>query len=290
MSAKFIALMTRKGSEKIASSVISGERVVFSQMSVGDGFGTPLATVENQVALINERFRTQLNSLKIVDESKNIISAEMIIPPEIGGFTIREAALFDDEGDCMAVASVPETYKPLLEEGSGRFTVLRIWLAVSSTETLDLIVEPGVVVATVEDVITVGNEAKDYTDNQLSEHARSRSHPDATLDEKGFTRLSNALDSDDQTRAATPAAIKAAIASAIRSAWELENPVGTVRFYAQNVNPNDNYPWSTWVYTGENKTIRVAKADGSNVGTNGPDKRALLSVPEHQLRNNLYHS
>ncbi|WP_213672559.1 phage tail protein [Raoultella ornithinolytica] len=276
MSAKFIALMTRKGNEKIASSVISGERVVFSQMSVGDGFGTPLATEENQVGLINERFRTQLNSLKIVDESKNIISAEMIIPPEIGGFTIREAALFDDEGDCMAVASVPETYKPLLEEGSGRFTVLRIWLAVSSTETLDLIVDPGVVVATVEDVITVGNEAKDYTDNQLSEHARSRSHPDATLNEKGFTRLSNALDSDDQTRAATPAAIKAAIASAIRSAWELENPVGTVRFYAQNVNPNDNYPWSTWVYTGENKTIRVAKADGSNVGTTGGSDTVTL--------------
>lgn len=100
--------------------------------------------------------------------------------------------------------------------------------------------------------------------------------PAVTLNEKGFTRLSNALDSDDQTRAATPAAIKAAIASAIRSAWELENPVGTVRFYAQNVNPNDNYPWSTWVYTGENKTIRVAKADGSNVGTTGGSDTVTL--------------
>ncbi|MBL0792775.1 tail fiber protein, partial [Klebsiella michiganensis] len=123
---------------------------------------------------------------------------------------------------------------------------------------------------------SVGSEGKDYTDEQLSEHAESRNHPDATLDEKGFTQLSNALDSADESKAATPAAIKAAIAYAIRSAWELDNPVGTVKFYAQNVNPNDRYPWSTWTYTGENKTIRVGKADGSDVGTTGGSDTVTL--------------
>lgn len=199
-----------------------------------------------------------------------------MMPPEVGGFTIREAALFDDAGVCMAVASVPETYKPLLGEGSGRFTVLRIWLIVSSTENIELRADPGIVIATIEDVIKVGNEGKDYTDSQISEHAKSRNHPDATLDEKGFTRLSNATDSDATDKAATPAAVKAAIASAIRSAWELENPVGTVRFYAQSVNPNEIYPWSQWVYTGENKTIRVGKADGSDVGKTGGSDNVTL--------------
>ncbi|MCP5967266.1 phage tail protein, partial [Klebsiella pneumoniae] len=80
---------------------------------------------------------------------------------------------------------------------------------------------------------------------------------------KGFTRLSNATDSDKQDRAATPLAVKAAITQAIRAAWELDNPVGTTRFFSRNVNPNENWPWSQWVYTGENKTIRVGKADGS---------------------------
>ncbi|WP_225377614.1 tail fiber protein, partial [Klebsiella pneumoniae] len=75
------------------------------------------------------------------------------------------------------------------------------------------------------------------------------------LTEKGFTQLSNAIDSGDQNKAATPAAVKAAIAYAIRAAWDLDNPVGTVKFYAQNVNPNERFPWSEWVYTGENKTI-----------------------------------
>ncbi|HBV8119708.1 TPA: tail fiber protein, partial [Klebsiella oxytoca] len=174
------------------------------------------------------------------------------------------------------VASVPETYKPLLAEGSGRFTVLRIWLTVSSTANIELIVDPGIVLATVEDVIQVGNDAKDYTDNQLSEHAQSRNHPDATLTEKGFTKLSNDTDSEDEDRAATPAAVKAAIAQAIRAAWELDNPVGTTRFFNQNVNPNEQWSWSEWIYTGENKTIRIGKADGSDVGATGGSDTVTL--------------
>ena len=276
MSKKFIAILTQAGSEKIADAVIAGEKLVFTQMAVGDGGGAATTPNAAQTALVNETFRTSLNSLRIANSDKNTIAAEMIIPPEVGGFSIREAALFDNGGTCIAVASVPETYKPLLDEGSGRFTIIRIWLTVSSTEHVELLVDPGVVLATVEDVISVGSEGKDYTDKQLSEHAESRNHPDATLDEKGFTQLSNALDSEDESKAATSAAIKAAIAHAIRSAWELDNPVGTVKFYAQNVNPNERYPWSKWVYTGENKTIRVGKADGSDVATTGGSETVTI--------------
>lgn len=264
----FKSLITTAGREKIAAAIASGNKVVFSQMSVGDGGGSATIPGDEQTALINERFRTQLNSLKLSD-TENIIIAEMIIPPEVGGFTIREAALFDESGVCVAVANVPETYKPALAEGSGRFTILRIWLAVSSTEAVELVVDPGIVLATVEDVINAGNEIKDYTDEQLSEHAASRNHPDATLDEKGFTRLSNAINSDDQHKAATSLAVKLAVESAIRLTWELDNPVGTVKFYAKNIDPNERYPWTEWVYTGEDKTIRVGKASGSNVGKTG---------------------
>ncbi|HBS7953203.1 TPA: phage tail protein [Klebsiella pneumoniae] len=274
---KFKSVITQTGVQKITAAAVSGEKINFSTMAVGDGNGRVPEPDDNQAGLVNECFRTQLNALRIADSGRNIIAAEMMVPPEIGGFTIREAALFDEDGACLAVASVPETYKPMLAEGSGRFTVMRFWLAVSSTDNVDLKVDPGVVVATVEDVIRVGNEAKDYMDDSLSDHEKSRNHPDATLTEKGFTQLSNAIDSGDQNKAATPAAVKAAIASAIRAAWELDNPVGTVKFYAQNVNPNERFPWSEWVYTGENKTIRVAKADGSNVGKTGGSDTVTLA-------------
>lgn len=271
----FKSLITVAGREKIAAAIVSGNKVIFSEMSVGDGGGSATTPDENQHSLINERFRTQLNSLRLSD-TENIIIAEMIIPPEVGGFTIREAALFDDAGVCMAVANVPETYKPALAEGSGRFTILRIWLAVSSTEAVELVVDPGIVLATVEDVINADNETKDYTDEQLSNHAGSRDHPDATLEEKGFTQLSNAITSSDQDKAATPLAVRLAVEAAITAAWELNNPVGTTRFFNQNLNPNERWPWSQWVYTGENKTIRVAKTDGSNVGTTGGSDTVTL--------------
>lgn len=285
MSRIFKSIVTVAGREKIAAAIVSGNKVVFSEMSVGDGGGSATTPDDAQTSLVNEHFRTRLNSLKLSD-AVNIIIAEMIIPPEVGGFTIREAALFDDAGVCMAVANVPETYKPALAEGSGRFTILRIWLAVNSTEAVDLVVDPGIVLATVEDVINAGNETKDYTDEQLSEHASSRDHPDATLDEKGFTRLSNAIASSDQSRAATPLAVRLAVEAAITAAWELDNPVGTVKFYAQNVNPNEHYPWTTWVYTGEDRTIRIGKASGANVGTTGGNDTVTLqrgNLPSVQI-------
>ncbi|EPW4159449.1 phage tail protein [Klebsiella pneumoniae] len=275
MSKIFKSVITTAGREKIAAAIVNGSKVVFSQMSVGDGGGSATIPGEEQTSLVNELFRTQLNSLKLSDTDSTII-AEMIIPPEVGGFTIREAALFDDAGVCMAVANVPETYKPALAEGSGRFTILRIWLAVSSTKAVELIVDPGIVLATVEDVINAGNETKDYTDEQLSNHAGSRDHPDATLEEKGFTQLSNAITSSDQDKAATPLAVRLAVEAAITAAWELDNPVGTTRFFYQNLNPNERWPWSQWVYTGENKTIRVGKADGSNVGQSGGSDNVTL--------------
>ncbi|HHB9057283.1 TPA: phage tail protein [Klebsiella pneumoniae] len=273
---KYSAVITQAGAEKLAAAAVSGQKVLFNEMAVGDAGGGLFTPDENQTGLIRECFRSELNNLSVIDDSKNVIEAEMIIPPETGGFTLREAALFDESGLCLAVASLPETYKPLLSEGSGRFTVIRILLAVSSTESVELVTDPGVVLATIEDVIHVSNAVKDYTDTQISDHAQSRNHPDATLEDKGFTRLSNETNSDSQDKAATPAAVKAAIAEAIRGAWETDNPVGTVRFFSQKVNPNEKWPWSTWVYTGENKTIRVGKADGSNVGASGGSDTVTL--------------
>lgn len=284
MEKRFLSLITETGAERLAKAAIDGGKVGFTTMAIGDGNGSVPVPDKNQKALVNEVFRSQLNSLKVQNAEKNIISAEMIIPPEAGGFTIREAALFDDDGECLAVASVPETYKPLLAEGSGRFTVLRIWIAVNSADSVELIVDSGMVLATVEDVINVSNEVRDYTDEQLSQHAQSRDHPDATLEKKGFVRLSSATDSDSVELAATPAAVrnamtaavKTAVEKAVRAAWEDENPVGTVKFYARNVDPNQRWPWSQWVYTGENLTVRVAKADGSNVGTTGGSDTVTL--------------
>ncbi|HCB3906308.1 TPA: phage tail protein, partial [Klebsiella pneumoniae] len=185
-------------------------------------------------------YRAPLNRVVIADQSANIIRAEMIILPQIGGFWLREAALYDDEGVCLAVASLPPSYKPKLEEGSGRLQSVNLWIAVSSTENVELKTDPSVILATLEEVTRAKDEAKDYTDE-----------------------LIGGLEESIQK------AIADAAKKAVSDAWEQDNPVGTTRFFNQNLNPNERWPWSQWVYTGENKTIRVAKADGSNVGNTG---------------------
>ncbi|XFP62384.1 phage tail protein [Klebsiella pneumoniae] len=231
----------------MAAAAITGQPVGFAFMGVGDGGGVVPSPDPAQVSLVNERYRAALNRVVIADQSANIIRAEMIMPPQVGGFWLREAGLFDEDGVCLAVASLAPSYKPLLAEGSGRLQALNIWIAVSSTADIELKADPSVILATVDEVNKARDEAKDYTDQVVGD-----------------------LDTSIQQ------VIADAITAARRDFWEEENPPGTVRFFAQNVDPNEKWPWSQWVYTGENKTIRVGKADGSNVGQSGGSDNVTL--------------
>ncbi|EHW95046.1 phage tail fiber repeat family protein, partial [Escherichia coli DEC10F] len=130
---------------------------------------------------------------------QNRIIAELVIPPETGGFWIREIGVFDEHGDLIAVGNTAESYKPAVAEGSGRAQTFRTILTVSSTATVALTVDNTMVMATV-----------DYVDDKLKEHEQSRRHPDASLTAKGFVQLSSATNSDSETLAATPKAVKAA--------------------------------------------------------------------------------
>ncbi|EPY5130033.1 phage tail protein [Klebsiella pneumoniae] len=229
--------MTSEGVRRFASAALSGVPVGFAEMAVGDG---ELTDHESRTGLVSERYRAPLNRVVIADQAENVIRTEMIMMPQVGGFWLREAALYDDEGECLAVADLPPSYKPLLDQGAGRLQSVNLWIAVSNTVDVELKADPSVILATVDEVNKAKNEAKDYTDQVVGD-----------------------LDTSIQQ------VIADAITAARRDFWEEENPPGTVRFFAQNVDPNEKWPWSQWSYTGENKTIRVGKADGSNVGVTG---------------------
>lgn len=244
---KFSAILTSAGEAALAAAALSGTPVGFSVMAVGDGGGSLPDPDPEQTQLVNEVYRAPLNRLIIAEQGANIIRAEMLIPAQAGGFWLREAALYDDAGICLAVANLPESYKPQLAEGSGRLHSVNLWIAVSNTADVELKADPSVILATVEEVNKAKAEAKDYTDE-----------------------VAGSLDTNIQQ------AIADAISTAKRDFWEEENPPGTVRFFAQNIDPNEKWPWSEWVYTGENKTIRVGKADGSNVGATGGSDTVTL--------------
>ncbi|HGH4748268.1 TPA: phage tail protein [Serratia marcescens] len=237
---KYLSVITTIGAARLADAVATGTMLDITEMAVGDGGGVLPRPNPEQTALINEVFREPLNRLSITSAAANVVEAEMIIPAQAGGWWLREVALFASDGACIAVGNMPESYKPLTTDGSSRTAAVRMQLTVSSTDNIELIIDPAVVIATQQDVTTVKNEAKDYTDEELSK-----------LDES----IKNA--------------IADAVKGAIRDAWEQDNPVGSSRLFNQNVNPNTKWPWSKWEYAGEHLTIRTAKADGSDVGTEG---------------------
>ncbi|EFA3529230.1 phage tail protein [Salmonella enterica] len=200
MSTKFKTVITTAGAAKLAAATVpGGKKINLNVMAVGDGGGKLPVPDVGQTQLVNEVWRHTLNKISQDNRYSNYIVAELVIPPEVGGFWMRELGLYDDEGTLIAVANMAESYKPELAEGSGRAQTCRMVIIVSSVESVALSIDSTMVMAT-----------QDYVDDRLAWHEKSRRHPDATLKEKGFTQLSNATDSESEMLAATPKAVKAA--------------------------------------------------------------------------------
>ncbi|EDW2547200.1 phage tail protein [Salmonella enterica subsp. enterica] len=197
---KFKTVITDTGAKKLAQAAVpDGKPVRLTHMAVGDGGGTLPTPDSKQTRLVHEVWRHTVNRVILDATHQNRIIAELVIPPETGGFWIREIGVFDEHGDLIAVGNTAESYKPAVAEGSGRAQTFRTILTVSSTATVALTVDNTMVMATV-----------DYVDDKLKEHEQSRRHPDASLTAKGFVQLSSATNSVSETQAATPKAVKAA--------------------------------------------------------------------------------
>ncbi|ELW7891674.1 phage tail protein [Escherichia coli] len=197
---KFKTVITDTGAKKLAQAAApDGKPVRLTHMAVGDGGGTLPTPDSKQTRLVHEVWRHTVNRVILDATHQNRIIAELVIPPETGGFWIREIGVFDEHGDLIAVGNTAESYKTAVAEGSGRAQTFRTILTVSSTATVALTVDNTMVMATV-----------DYVDNKLKEHEQSRRHPDASLTAKGFVQLSSATNSDSETLAATPKAVKVA--------------------------------------------------------------------------------
>ena len=200
MSTKFKTVITTVGAAKLAAATAPGGRKVnITTMAVGDGGGKLPVPDAGQTGLIHEVWRHALNKISQDKRNSNYIIAELIIPPEVGGFWMRELGLYDDAGTLIAVANMAESYKPALAEGSGRSQTCRMVIIVSSVASVELTIDTTTVMAT-----------QDYVDDKIAEHEQSRRHPDASLTAKGFTQLSSATNSTSETLAATPKAVKAA--------------------------------------------------------------------------------
>jgi phage-related tail fiber protein len=187
MTTKYFALLTNLGAAKLANAAALGTKVQITEMAVGDGGGQLPTPDPSQSTLIGEKRRAALNSLSVDEVNNSQIIAEQIIPEGEGGFWIREIGLFDADGDLVAVANCPETYKPQLQEGSGRTQTVRMILIVNSAAAVTLKIDPSIVLATRKYVDDKVIEVRAYADKAMQTHLTEKNpHPQ-------YLQIANAL-------------------------------------------------------------------------------------------------
>lgn len=158
--AQFYTLLTNIGLAKLANAQALGQVVQWSHMAVGDGNGNPTTPNATQTALVRERYRAGINQLTTDPDNPNYLIAELVVPTNVGGWSVHEIGVFDTEGDMVAVANFPATYKPELAEGSGRDLTVRVIVQVSNTATVQLKVDPAIILASQKWVVDNFSKAK----------------------------------------------------------------------------------------------------------------------------------
>nr|WP_137649122.1 phage tail protein [Escherichia albertii] len=223
MTVKYYAILTNQGAARLANATMLGNKLNLTQMAVGDANGVLPTPDPAQTKLINQKRIAPLNLLSVDPNNQSQIIAEQIIPENEGGFWIREIGLYDDEGVLIAVANCPETYKPQLQEGSGRTQTIRMILVVTNTEAITLKIDPSVVLATRKYVDDEVLELRLYVDDQMRNHIAAQDphtqyaqkhNPTFTGEPKAPTPAAG----NNTTRIATTAFVQAAITALINGA------------------------------------------------------------------------
>ncbi|HDX6350861.1 TPA: phage tail protein [Escherichia coli] len=223
MTVKYYAILTNQGAARLANATMLGSKLNLTQMAVGDANGVLPTPDPAQTKLINQKRIAPLNLLSVDPNNQSQIIAEQIIPENEGGFWIREIGLYDDEGVLIAVANCPETYKPQLQEGSGRTQTIRMILVVTNTEAITLKIDPSVVLATRKYVDDEVLELKLYVDDKMAKHIAAQDphtqyaqkhNPTFTGEPKAPTPAAG----NNTTRIATTAFVQDAITALINGA------------------------------------------------------------------------
>lgn len=214
--AQFYTLLTDVGQAKLANAIALGQTIEITELAVGDGNGTLPPPDSTATALVNEVRRAPINTSITDPDNPNWIVVEQVLPPDVGGWTVREIGIFDVDGDMIGVGNYPETYKPVLSEGSSRTQTVRFVLEVSDTAAVTLKVDPSVVLATRQYVDDGDTATAQAAATALQQHTESRNHPPATTTALGFVKKATLEEAKSGAPDKFPdaAAMKAALAAA----------------------------------------------------------------------------
>lgn len=147
MANNFYTILTDIGLAKVTNSQITNEKIDLTNMAIGDGNGVYYNPTSDMTALRREVWRGAIGAVEIDENNSNWIVIETIIPASVGGFMVREVGIFDDAENLIAIGKYPETYKPVLDEGSSKDLHIRMIIEVSNASAVTLKVDPAVIIA-----------------------------------------------------------------------------------------------------------------------------------------------
>jgi hypothetical protein len=178
------SLITDLGNAKMAQAVLNGTKVNIVEMRLGDGGGAYYMPTTAATSLVREVWSGEIANKAISTLSPNIIAVKVVIPTSVGGFTIREAGLFDDKGDMIAVCNMPEIAKATLPDGISSSLDVVMNILLTNTEAVEIVINPTLDPVSAEDL-----------NNAIAAHNKATdSHPDIrALIEEAVKNASNVI-------------------------------------------------------------------------------------------------
>lgn len=149
---KYFAVVTDLGTTEMLEAVNEERKVNITHFAVGDGGGQYYAPDTAMTELKNEVWRGKIGSCRISEESENVMIAETTIPSDVGGFTIREMAVFDDKNTMIAVCNTPDTAKAKVTDGVVHELLAQMEIVLNNKDSAQILVDPNIVTASKKDL------------------------------------------------------------------------------------------------------------------------------------------
>ena len=154
---EFYSIITKKGFKLITEAIANETKINLEYIAVGDSNGAYYEPNEEQTTLVNEKYRARISEV-------TELVAKAQIPNDVGGFYIREIGVLDNQNNLILIAKQPETYKPIISQGSAKELWIKVIIQAINSEVLELKVDTSIQTATVE---LVANFLNLHTHNDL---------------------------------------------------------------------------------------------------------------------------
>lgn len=187
VNTQFGGFLTNQGAAKKTNCDALGIPWQLTHMLIGDANGADPVPAINQTQLVRQVYRAPINQLYVSPIDPNVLIAELVLPPDVGGWWIRELALEDVDSVFSAVANCAPSYKPLLAQNNGRNQVVRMHILTGGTANIQLKIDPSVVLAT-----------RAYCDGLIAAHlAAADPHPQYTTEAEVNALIAAEMNSRD---------------------------------------------------------------------------------------------